>query len=83
LTNHCLIKIAINFAKLKKIGYTVECLNPIFFMNPFNITDIFNSIVALNSETLEAFYDSLYENFQLLKKEKDIDNLKVLRNRIV
>jgi hypothetical protein len=52
-------------------------------MNPFNITDIFNSIVALNSETLEAFYDSLYENFQLLKKEKDIDNLKVLRNRIV
>lgn len=51
-------------------------------MNPFNITDIFNSIVALSSETLEAFYDALYENFKHLKKEKDIDNLKVLRNRV-
>jgi hypothetical protein len=52
-------------------------------MNPFNITDIFNSIIALNAETLEAFYEALYENFKLLKKEKDIDNLKVLRNRVI
>lgn len=52
-------------------------------MNPFNITDIFNSIVGLSSETLEAFYDALYENFKLLKKDKDVDNLKVLRNRII
>lgn len=51
-------------------------------MKLFNITDIFNNIVTMSPGTLEAFHDTLKKNLKELVKEKDLDNLKVLRNRI-
>lgn len=51
-------------------------------MKLFNITDIFNNIVTMSPGTLEAFHDSLKENYKELKTNRDLDNLKVLRNRI-
>ena len=51
-------------------------------MKLFNITDIFNNIVTMSPSTLEAFHDTLKENYKTLKKSGDLDNLKVLRNRI-
>ena len=51
-------------------------------MKLFNITDIFNNIITMSPETLEAFHDELRENFKNLRKDHDVDNLRVLRNRI-
>lgn len=51
-------------------------------MKLFNITDIFNNIVTISPSTLEAFHDALKDNFKELKNNRDLDNLKVLRNRI-
>lgn len=51
-------------------------------MKLFNITDIFNNIVTMSPGTLEAFHDTIKDNFKELKENKDLDNLKVLRNRI-
>ena len=51
-------------------------------MKLFNITDIFNNIVTMSPGTLEAFHDTLRDNYQELKTNRDLDNLKVLRNRI-
>lgn len=51
-------------------------------MKLFNITDIFNNIVTMSPTTLEAFHDTLKKNLKTLIKERDLDNLKVLRNRI-
>ena len=51
-------------------------------MKLFNITDIFNNIITMSPETLEAFHDELRENYKKLAKDADIDNLRVLRNRL-
>ncbi len=51
-------------------------------MKLFNITDIFNNIITMSPETLEAFHDELFENYKKLAKDADIDNLRVLRNRL-
>ena len=51
-------------------------------MKLFNITDIFNNIITMSPETLEAFHDELRENYKSLAKDADIDNLRVLRNRL-
>ncbi len=51
-------------------------------MKLFNITDIFNNIVTMSPNTLEAFHDSLKENYKKLRESGDLDSLKVLRNRI-
>lgn len=51
-------------------------------MKLFNITDIFNNIVTMSPNTLEAFHDTLKKNFKSLKQTGDLDNLRVLRNRI-
>lgn len=51
-------------------------------MKLFNITDIFNNIITMSPETLEAFHDELRENYKELAKSGDIDNLRVLRNRL-
>ena len=51
-------------------------------MKLFNITDIFNNIVTMSASTMEAFYDELTNIYKQLKKDNDIDNLRVLRNRI-
>ncbi len=51
-------------------------------MKLFNITDIFNNIITMSPETLEAFHDELNENYKKLAKDADIDNLRVLRNRL-
>lgn len=51
-------------------------------MKLFNITDIFNNIITMSPETLEAFHDELRESYKKLKKDLDVDNLRVLRNRI-
>lgn len=36
----------------------------------------------MSASTLEAFYDQLESSYKQLRKDKDIDNLRVLRNRI-
>lgn len=36
----------------------------------------------MSPETLEAFHDELRESFKNLRKDHDVDNLRVLRNRI-
>lgn len=51
-------------------------------MKLFNITDIFNNIITMSPSTLEAFHDELKSNLKELKANNDLDNLKVLRNRI-
>ncbi len=51
-------------------------------MNPLNINDIFNNLIILNPDILKDFTDNLSDAYKKLKKEKDIDNLKVMRNRL-
>lgn len=51
-------------------------------MKLFNITDIFTNVVTMSASTLEAFYDQLKSSYEQLRKDKDVDNLRVLRNRI-
>ena len=51
-------------------------------MKLFNITEIFNNIITMSPETLEAFHDELRESYKELRKDFDVDNLRVLRNRI-
>ena len=51
-------------------------------MKLFNITDIFNNIITMSPDTLEAFHDELDKNYKALTKIADIDNLRVLRNRL-
>lgn len=36
----------------------------------------------MSASTLEAFYDQLESSYEQLRKDKDVDNLRVLRNRI-
>ncbi len=51
-------------------------------MKLFNITDIFNNIVTMSPATLEAFHDSLRDHYKELIQDGDLDNLRVLRNRM-
>lgn len=51
-------------------------------MKLFNITDIFNNIVTMSPDTLEAFHDELRKSYKKLRKDLDVDNLRVLKNRI-
>lgn len=51
-------------------------------MKLFNITDIFNNIITMSPETLEAFHDELRDSYKKLRKDLDVDNLRVLKNRI-
>jgi len=48
----------------------------------FNITDIFNNIVTMSPDTLEALHDELRKSYKKLRKELDVDNLRVLKNRM-
>lgn len=45
--------------------------------------EIFNEIITLNAENLTAFLDNLKDLYKELESRKDIDNLKVLKNRIL
>jgi hypothetical protein len=50
---------------------------------PTNIlSNIFNNLLTLNEETLDAFFDDVRASYKELKKAGDIDNLKVLRNQL-
>lgn len=50
---------------------------------PTNIvSNIFNNLLTLNERTLDAFFDEVKDVFKTLKKDDDIDNLKVLRNQL-
>jgi polyphosphate kinase 2 len=51
-------------------------------MNPLNINDIFNNLIILNPKILDDFYENLSDTYKTLRKEKDVDNLKVLRNKL-
>lgn len=51
-------------------------------MKLFNITDIFNNIITMSPDTLEAFHDELRKSYKKLRKDLDVDNLRVLKNRI-
>jgi hypothetical protein len=51
-------------------------------MSPTNINDIFNHLVILNSDVLDDFADDLDATFKSLAKERDVDHLKVLRNKL-
>lgn len=44
--------------------------------------EIFNDIVKLNTKTLWKFKENVKDLFKQLKEEKDVDNLRVLRNRL-
>ena len=44
--------------------------------------EIFNDVVKLNEETVEKFLKDIEEIFKELKKNEDIDDLKVLRNKL-
>lgn len=46
------------------------------------LSDIFNNLLLLNEETLDAFFDDVRTSYKELKKSGDIDNLKVLRNQL-
>ena len=46
------------------------------------VSNIFNNLLTLNEKTLDAFFDEAREVFKKLKKDGDIDNLKVLRNQL-
>jgi polyphosphate kinase 2 len=46
------------------------------------LNDIFNNLLVLNEKTLDAFFDDVRDIFRELKREGDIDNLKVLRNQL-
>ena len=46
------------------------------------VSNIFNNLLTLNEKTLDAFFDEARDVFKKLKKDGDIDNLKVLRNQL-
>jgi hypothetical protein len=50
---------------------------------PTNIvSNIFNNLLTLNEKTLDAFFDEAKDVYKKLKKDGDIDTLKVLRNQL-
>ena len=44
--------------------------------------EIFNNIIKLDKKVIKKFKDELEDLFAELKKSKDIDNIKVLRNKL-
>lgn len=46
------------------------------------VSNIFNNLLTLNEDTLDAFFDDARDVFKKLKKDGDIDNIKVLRNQL-
>lgn len=46
------------------------------------LADIFNNLLTLSDKTLDAFFDQARDAYKKLKKDGDIDNLKVLRNQL-
>jgi hypothetical protein len=46
------------------------------------VSNIFNNLLTLNERTLDAFFDDAKDVYKKLKKDGDIDNLKVLRNQL-
>ncbi len=44
--------------------------------------EIFNNIINLDHKTIKNFKDAIKKLFEELEEKKDIDNLKVLRNRL-
>jgi polyphosphate kinase len=46
------------------------------------LNNIFNNLLTLNEKTLDAFFEDAKEAYKKLKKENDIDNLKVLKNQL-
>ncbi len=46
------------------------------------LADIFNNLLTLSDKTLDAFFDQARETYKKLKKDGDIDSLKVLRNQL-
>ncbi len=46
------------------------------------LSDIFNNLLTLNEKTLDAFFDDVRDSYKALKKDGDIDSLKVLRNQL-
>lgn len=46
------------------------------------LSDIFNNLLTLNEKTLDAFFDDVRDSYKDLKKDGDIDSLKVLRNQL-
>lgn len=46
------------------------------------LTDIFNNLLTLSDKTLDTFFDQAHNAYKKLKKDGDIDNLKVLRNQL-
>ena len=44
--------------------------------------EIFNNLVKLDKKVIKRFKEELEELFKELKKTKDIDNIKVLRNKL-
>jgi polyphosphate kinase 2 len=46
------------------------------------LNNIFNNLLTLNEKTLDAFFDDVRDTYKDLKKDGDIDSLKVLRNQL-
>ncbi len=46
------------------------------------LNNIFNNLLTLNEKTLDAFFDDVRDSYKALKKDGDIDSLKVLRNQL-
>ncbi len=51
-------------------------------MKLFNITDIFDNVITMSPDTLEALHDELRKTYKKLRKDLDVDNLRVLKNRM-
>lgn len=46
------------------------------------VANIFNNLLTLSGKTLDAFFDEARDAYKKLKKDWDIDTLKVLRNQL-
>ena len=46
------------------------------------LTNIFNNLLTLSEKNLDTFFDQARDAYKKLKKDGDIDNLKVLRNQL-
>ena len=51
-------------------------------MSPLSLAEIFNDTVILNTDILDNFSENLETAFEELKKNEDLDNIKVLRNKL-
>ena len=46
------------------------------------LANIFNNLLTLSEKNLDTFFDQARDAYKKLKKDGDIDNLKVLRNQL-